>query len=225
MGSLLDIVFPPRCASCHAQGDWICSVCAKRIEIIKTPICYHCHRLSADFKVCGKCRPTGAASRLIVYGYWQSPLKELVYSLKYRRLRPLVKILGGWLVETINQTTATTGLVIVPVPLHRGRLWDRGFNQARLLAEVVAQQTGWPLLPILFRKRSTQPQFGLSKSARRDNIEGAFSINVALSQNLANKTVVLVDDIVTTGATINECAKILRQNGARDVWGLVLAKA
>jgi len=225
MGGLLDIIFPPRCASCHTLGNWICPTCEERIEVIQTPICYRCRRLSADFRVCPKCRPTGSVSHLMIYGYWQSPLKELVYGLKYYRLKPLVAVLGSWLVETIRKSDTVADIVIVPVPLHRGRLWDRGFNQAQLLAEVVARQTGWQLVPVLMRKKFTQPQFGLNKLTRRDNIQGAFSVRATQKQFLAHKTVILVDDIVTTGITINECAKILRQNGARDVWGLVLAKA
>jgi len=161
----------------------------------------------------------------MVYGYWQSPLKELVYGLKYYQVRPVVNVLGGWLAEVATRFCQGVDLVIVPVPLHRSRLWERGFNQAQSLAEIVAERTDWPLERALVRRRFTKPQFGLRKKERRGNIQGVFAVPAHQKPILLGKTVLLIDDIVTTGATINECAKVLKQNGVREVWGLVLAKA
>jgi ComF family protein len=162
-----------------------------------------------------------------MYGYWQSPLKELVYGLKYYRVQPLADILGDCLATTATKFFQYPGVdpVLIPVPLHRGRLWDRGFNQAQLLANYVGQQLNYPVINALVRRKFTQPQFGLSRSSRQDNLQGAFRIRNNQKTALIGRTVLLVDDIVTTGATLNECAKILKQGGAKEVWGLVLAKA
>ena len=224
----LDVFFPPRCAGCKKFGSWACEDCLTRIEIIRTPICYKCRRLSDQFKICPSCRRHSALTGLIMYGYWQTPLKELVYGFKYYRIRPLADILGNCLTVTATkffQHPGGAGPVLIPVPLHRGRLWDRGFNQAQLLADYVGHQLAWPVASVLVRRKFTQPQFGLSKSSRQDNLEGAFCLRADQKTALIGRTVLLVDDIVTTGATLNECAKILKQNGAKEVWGLVLAKA
>lgn len=221
-----DVLFPPRCLGCRRFGNWICPHCESRIETIKTPICYKCQRLSADFRICSTCRQIHPAlNRIIVYSYWQSPLKEIVYGLKYHRVRPAINILGNWLADVAVNFCADTDLLIVPVPLHRRRLWERGFNQAELLAQNVAGRLRQPVARIIMRQKYTKPQFGLKKPERLSNIKGAFKIALKYQAILTGKTILLVDDLVTTGATLGECAKVLKQNGAREVWGLVLAKA
>ena len=133
--------------------------------------------------------------------------------------------MGKLLITTARPFCAGVDIVVVPVPLHRRRLWDRGFNQAELLARVVAQELAYPLVAPLTRRVPTRPQFNLSRRDRRANIAGAFAMKPRGREQINHKIVLLVDDIVTTGATMNECAKILKQNGAREIWGLVLAKA
>lgn len=222
---VLDIIFPPHCLSCRRFGSWVCDDCWQKIGLIATPICYKCNRLSPGWEICANCRRDGKLRRLIVSGYWQNPLKQLVYGLKYHRARPVAERLGKLLSQTVAPWCRDEDLVIVPVPLHRGRLWDRGFNQAELLARVVSQYLDSPLIQPLVRRRWTKPQFGLTKLARRDNISGAFAIKPRQLPLIVGKKVLLIDDLVTTGATINECAKVLKQNGAHEVWGAVLAKA
>ena len=137
----------------------------------------------------------------------------------------MAEVLGKLLITTARPFCAGVDIVVVPVPLHRRRLWDRGFNQAELLARVVAQELAYPLVAPLTRRVPTRPQFNLSRRDRRANIAGAFAMKPRGREQINHKIVLLVDDIVTTGATMNECAKILKQNGAREIWGLVLAKA
>lgn len=222
---ILNAVFPPRCVSCRRFGEWACQDCWGKIELIKTPICYRCHKLSADFKVCQDCRKYSKCHRLIVCGYFQDPLKQFVYGLKYKRVKPIALILGQLLCETVQKVLVGQSVVIVPVPLHRGRLGHRGFNQALMLGSIVANQLQQPLVNALVRKKFTKPQFGLDRQERALNIDNAFDIKPNQTAQIKNQIILLVDDVVTTGATINECAKILKQNGAREVWGLVLAKA
>ncbi|MFH0912283.1 MAG: ComF family protein [Patescibacteria group bacterium] len=164
-------------------------------------------------------------SRVIVCGYWQSPLKQLIYGLKYYRAKPIAKSLGQLLANNARLAGVDKAILVLPVPLHRGRLWDRGFNQSDLLAQEVASQLNLPLKRFLVRKKSTRPQFGLGRSARQDNLAGAFDVLARYSNDVVGQTILLVDDVITTGATLNECAKVLKTKGAREVWGLVLAKA
>lgn len=149
----------------------------------------------------------------------------MVYGLKYYQVRSAADVLGNWLANVAASFCGDVDLLVVPVPLHRWRLWNRGFNQSELLAKVVAERLNRPLIRALVRQKPTKPQFGLNKADRQKNMQGVFDISTRYQPLVAGKTVLLVDDIVTTGATLNECAKILKQNGVREVWGLVLAKA
>ncbi|MBU1092287.1 hypothetical protein KJ836_01260 [Patescibacteria group bacterium] len=222
---LLNAVFPPRCLSCNQFGRWVCENCWEKIELIKTPICYRCYQLSEGFKLCPTCRKQQALNRVIVCAHWQASLKKIVYGLKYRRVRVVVNLLGGLLNQAISQLSVDRDVVVVPVPLHYSRYWHRGFNQAENLARVVAEQNHWPIASALVRVKPTLPQFGLNKMTRKHNLAGAFLIRQGSKPLIVGKTVIIIDDIITTGATLNECAKILRQSGAKEVWGLVLARA
>jgi len=223
---MLNAVFPPRCLSCNKFGDWVCSSCWEQIGLIKTPICYRCYKLSEGFKLCPVCRKQQALARVIVCAHWHASLKQIVYGLKYRRVRVITNLLGALLNQAIvGQVHISQDAVVVSVPLHYSRYWQRGFNQAENLASLVAGQNQWPIVKALIRSKPTLPQFGLNKLARKHNLTNAFILKQGSRQLIAGKIVILVDDIVTTGATLNECAKILRQNGAKEVWGLVLARA
>lgn len=221
---ILDVIFPPRCLNCRRFGDWICADCWQHIALIATPICYKCSRLSAGFRICDSCRVSYGVRHLLVCGYWQSPLKQLVYGLKYHHAKPVAKLLSQLLIKTVLPFAEEID-VIVPVPLHRRKLWDRGFNQAELLAQEVSVALQKPLIFPLRRRRLTRPQFGLTKLERQINLAAAFVLNPAVLPQIVGRNVLLIDDIVTTGATINECSIVLMKNGARTVWGLVLAKA
>lgn len=221
---ILDFIFPPQCVVCGQSGKWICDKCWNEVGLISTPVCYKCGKISQDFNVCQSCRKDSYISRFIICGYWQDPLKSLIYSLKYRKLHVLANKLGGLLAETYIKFGKTDNVAIVPVPLHRNRLWSRGFNQAQILADIVSQKLDIPVASVLIRTKNTIPQFNLSRTLRKDNIKDAFKIKSNLSK-IKDKTVVLIDDLTTTGATTEECAKVLKNNGVKEVWALVLAKA
>lgn len=221
---ILDFIFPPKCVVCNKGGKWICDKCWNEISLINTPLCYKCGKVSQDFDVCQDCCKNSHISRFVICGYWQDPLKSLICSLKYRKLHVLTNKLGGLLAETYIKFGRTDNVVIVPVPLHRNRLWSRGFNQAKVLADVVSQKLGIPIASVLVRTKNTIPQFNLSRELRKDNIKDSFKTKRNLS-GIKDKIIVLIDDVVTTGATTEECAKALKNGGAREVWALVLAIA
>jgi len=115
--------------------------------------------------------------------------------------------------------------LIVPVPLHRSRWAQRGFNQAEVLARGLANRLSVAFADPLVRSKRTKPQFGLAKSDRRSNVRAAFNLKRGQQEAICGKIVLVVDDVVATGSTIEECARILRQKGAKQVWGLVIARA
>jgi ComF family protein len=146
-------------------------------------------------------------------------LRELIHLYKYGRIKPLVKPLGRLLAQAmpLDQTFE----LVVPVPLHWRRRWSRGFNQSELLARSISRRTGIPLGKSLRRRRATDVQAGLSKTGRRQNVSGAF---FARAGALRNQRILLVDDVMTTGATATACAVALKRAGAQSVTLLTLAR-
>jgi ComF family protein len=155
------------------------------------------------------------------FGYYEGALRELLHLLKYEGVTPVAARLGGALSRAVPRDTAFDA--IVPMPLHWWRRWRRGFNQAELLADEVARRLGLPLEKPVKRRRLTGSQTGLTAGARRRNVAGAF--RVLKPERVAGKRLLLVDDVLTTGATANACAAALKSAGARYVAVLTLARA
>jgi ComF family protein len=154
------------------------------------------------------------------YGSYEGPLRDLVHLFKYRRVRSLQKPLGRMLSLALPREEQVD--LVIPVPMHWWRKWNRGFNQAELLARVVARRTGIPVARALKRGRSTLAQAGLTLAQRRENLTGVF--RVSASNRIEGRRVLLVDDVFTTGATASACAAALKRAGARSVVLLTLAR-
>jgi ComF family protein len=171
---------------------------------------------------CGLCR-SGARGfdAAWCYGEYGGALRKLIHLFKYRRMRPLAKPLG--ILIALGLPRGVEFDVVVPVPLHWMRRWRRGFNQSELLGRAVARRCGIPVLAALRRRRATRAQAGLTNAGRRENVDGAFEQNRRCS--LEGKRVLLIDDVMTTGATAAACAKVLRRAGAKSVAVLALARA
>jgi len=155
------------------------------------------------------------------WGAYEGRLRDLIHLFKYGGIRPLGKVLGEWMALAMPREERFDR--IVPVPLHWVKRCRRGFNQSELLARAIARRYGMPVSPVLRRVRATAVQAGLSHSARRANVEGAFRVRRGVS--LEGLRVLLVDDVMTTGATASACARALKQAGARYVAVLTLARA
>jgi ComF family protein len=150
-------------------------------------------------------------------------MRRLVHGLKYADRHDGVRLLGRWLASAGAELLPHAD-VLVPVPLHPWRLWQRRFNQSALLAQALARQTGHPVTAnVLIRVRRTASQVGLSPDQRRRNVEGAFRIRATPHRTVDGRSVVLVDDVRTTGATVEACARALRRAGARRVDVLTLS--
>jgi ComF family protein len=204
--------------------------------------CVICGRLlPADdrYRVCGDCwsriiylnRPIDI--RLSLEGIWSvgvydGVLKELIHQFKYKEKKYLANPLGKLLVDFVGKYLKEERFdYIVPIPLNKTRQKKRGYNQAELLARVLGEAVDRPILTHLVKRRKkTKPQFGLNRDERFENLSGAFEISESGKEDvvaIAGKTILLLDDLATTGATLDECAKALKKAGVNEVYGLVLA--
>lgn len=219
----LDLLLPPRCVACSQVGSWFCAACQATAELISQPFCPSCGRPLAVERLCYQCRtsPTrldGVRSVAIHDG----ALRQALHHLKYRRRRELANTLGQMLFAYWQAAPLPTDLVI-PVPLHPSRQRERGYNQAGLLARVLAQRARLVLSETgLIRTRATAPQVGLGARERKINVQDAFAWT---GDGLEGVSVLLIDDVCTSGATLEACTLALRQAGVGSVWALTLARA
>jgi ComF family protein len=220
----LDFLFPKFCVSCGQEGVWVCKHCANEIILIKTPTCPSCGRLTPKGQFCPRCRGKTNLTGIITACYYQyGPLKEAVHSFKYHSIRELNIFLGDLLIKATLERLPSRDVILIPVPLHRQRLIERGFNQAELLAQHFNQSAQKKIITRqLARMRYTRPQVELTSKERKSNLNNAFFWKGS-NQSIQGKTIILVDDLTTTTSTLKEAAKVLRAKGARQVWGLVLA--
>ncbi len=225
--ALLDLVLPRRCVGCDRRGAWLCATCEPQLEWILDVACSRCGLpvLTPDAAGCPRCRQ--APPRLAgIRAAWRHDgvARRLVHALKYGGLRALAPLLAVALEAALTRTPPLTG-VLVPVPLHPARERQRGFNQSLVLARALAARRR-PALPVvsgsLRRVRATSPQTHRDPEARRRNVTGAF---VCADRSLAGETAILVDDVATTGATLEACAEALRAAGVRAVYALTLTRA
>jgi ComF family protein len=230
--SLLDTLFPISCLSCNREGLWLCKQCLSEIQLLDFQLCPDCEEyLTEKGSLCPDCRRSGRCSfdSLIVASSYENPVvKKLVHNLKYRFVAGISDSLASLLISALLKNDLPIPDFIVPVPLHPRRLRWRGFNQSLLLAEKISEDFSPPLriavTDILKRKKCNRPQMEIKNYHERlMNIQNNFFL-AEDSPDLKNKTVLLVDDIATTGATLKECAKVLKNGGARKVFAIVIAR-
>ena len=219
----LDFVFPRWCVGCGRGGDFICPACRRLLVRINPPLCPRCGRPQASGILCPGCVNWPASIDGIRSPFrFDGVIRQAVYQLKYRNIRALAKPLAHFLHEYLMANPLPAD-VIVPVPLHPKRLRERGYNQSGLLAKELGKLAGMPLIDgLLLRQRQTSPQARTANVAERQkNVAGAF---VCSAGGLAEKSVLLIDDVATSGATLDAAAAALKDAGATEVWGLVLAR-
>ena len=224
---LLDLIFPPQCGGCRRSGSVLCTSCTTQFIPIHPPYCPHCNSPYAPDRNCQRCsyhKPCLTGLRA-PYAF-KEPLRNCIHSLKFRGNTRLASPLGLLLAKAYRASNIQAD-IIIPVPLHSERQRERGYNQAHLLAKVCAQAVGVPLnTSILHRRRATQKQTQLAPHQRYSNVAEAFccSSPIATKGLVERKVVVIIDDVSTTGATLEACAAPLFAAGASEVWGLVLAQ-
>ncbi len=221
--ALLDLLYPPCCAACgeglsSSAEEPFCVICAQAVDPVPSG-CRSCGLPGPD-ALCGACLsnpPSFTACH--AGGLFGGPLADAIHALKYRDRPALARPLGAWLA---GQVSLPQSSAIVPVPLGRKRRLARGYDQAALLARALAKAKDLPVLPLaLARTRETKPQVGRTRADRLRNVRGAFRA----MPTVRGRDVVLLDDVVTTGATADACAEALVLAGARSVRVLALARA
>ena len=229
--AIVDAVLPPRCLACGetvAEPDSLCGRCWAAMTFFAPPWCRMCglpfpYPMGED-AVCAACaREHNSWDRARAVLRYDRHSRQLVLALKHGDRTHLARALGGWMQRAGGELLEGADL-LVPVPLHWSRLFARRFNQAALLAYAVHAAGGPSVAPDwLVRRRRTPSQGRLGALARVRNVRGAFALKP--SRSVAGKRVVIVDDVLTTGATVAECARVLRRDGAASVGVLTLARA
>jgi competence protein ComFC len=231
---LLDFVYPQSCSICEKplnRGEKeVCENCWETLASLPSPFCPYCKTFLEDEETALKhrcvylSRPEDRKIFAVTsLGTFDDYYQKLIHRFKYDRKIPLGKRLAQSLGEIVaREKDFITCDLIIPVPLHRARQRERGFNQSQILAEGIAEVTNLPLMKdILKRKKNTQDQTYLNAQQRKENVRGAFVITQP--DKIASKQVILVDDVITTGATLNECARMLLDAGATKIFAVTLA--
>jgi ComF family protein len=228
----LDLVLPPLCAGCRApiaDAGGLCPACWAQVSFLAPP---WCERLGIPFmhdpgpgvlsmEAIADPPSYGRARAAVRY---DGIARDLVHRLKYGDRIDLATSMGRWMAHAGRELLDDAD-ALVPVPLHWRRLWGRRFNQAAVLARAAAAGRSIPVLTsALRRRRATAQQVGLSRRARADNVQGAFAVTAEGKAALCDKRLVLVDDVLTSGATVDACARVLLRAGARNVDVLVFAR-
>ena len=225
---LIDLLYPRRCPVCHdivsVRGERICPECRGRFQPVEEPVCLKCGRglTSEEEEYCRSCRQKpGDFHASTAAFYYDETARNSVMKFKYEGRREY----ADYYVEALlrhrkEQLLRWKPQLILPVPIHSSRRRERGFNQAEELARRLGKELGLPVrTDILKRSRRTADQKELSAADRRKNLQNAFSVSVPLT---GLRRVLLVDDVYTTGSTLNACARALRAAGAERVYGCVI---
>lgn len=218
-----DFFFPRACMGCGKVGDFICVSCSRKMSRILPPLCRRCGRPESSGAYCAEC--WGQVSSLDAIRsvfIFDGIVRQAIHELKYRNVRAVSGCLAGFMSRYFVEN-GLSGDVLVPVPLHDKRLRQRGYNQSKLLAEELSHQTSVAVNPDLIKRvRMTGPQArSASVRERKANMENTF---VCTSGDAAGRDIVIVDDVCTSGATLESCASTLKAAGANRVLGFTLAR-
>ena len=238
--ALANLLFPLECASCHfplaasSGSDRLCRSCTEKLTPIAPPYCQRCAEpFPADPSltiVCPNCQNRPMAFDFAFAGYEsRGPVRDLIHHFKYNRQLQLRVVLGQLLLQTLQEPRiqARQDWILTPVPLHARKLRDRQFNQAHEISRRLHRHTHFPLVPGLRRQRDTTSQATLDRKDRLANLKDAFTLTPkARRQRLfEGRHILLIDDVRTTGATLHECAQVLKKEGqAATVVGLCIAR-
>lgn len=212
--TIFELFFPIICLGCKKSGSLICPDCFRKIPLHKG----------------GSLKSNQTdLDKLIIATYYNNPLvKQMIYRYKYDFIKDLSKPLAKLMIRQLNKSlySRPKDILLIPIPLHKKRLKWRGFNQAHLLSLEIAQELNILTSDkVLSRVKHSQPQMNIKSSKKRkENIKSVFKINPNFKKNLENKNIILIDDVSTTGATLEEAARTIKELKPKQIWGSVIAR-
>lgn len=220
---IADLIFPIMCTVCGAEGQFLCPSCQAKLPRLENQFCIVCKKPAAYGKTHIDCVSRNTIDGILSALTYKSPdVQRLIATFKYQFIHGLGGPLSAMIVQAISNQQLQgyfSDFTILPVPLHKRRLNWRGFNQAELLAETLCHDLNTDINhDLVARTKFTQPQTTLTAAARKTNIENAFEVTRPVTGKF-----LLVDDVVTTGSTLNEIAKLLKKNGASEIWAVTIA--
>lgn len=222
---LIDLVFPKTCLECHKEGAYICKDCLSKVKLGK-PVCPVCEKASIDGLTHTKCAKKFGLDGLTSIWEYEGIIRKAILALKYKYALEVGRELCGKFAEYLHNSSLIipNSNVLVPIPIFWHRQNVRGFNQSIEVGKEIASVFGWKFEPnLLVRTKSTKPQTELSGDERRVNLKGAFSLNPDCVLGTVH-SVLIFDDVFTTGSTLMEAAKVLKKGGVEKVWGLTIAR-
>jgi ComF family protein len=228
---VLDLFFPKKCLGCNRPDTYLCRACFNKIELSLNNTCFFCGKITWQGKICLNCQKQNYLDRLIAATEYKNPVvREAIKKFKYNYVKELVEPLSKLLIKSLEQNfqfpISNFQFLVVPVPLYKIRERGRGFNQAEILAKEIADYFNLPMeTGVIKRIIPTEPQADIKNNdeKRKANIRGVFNISPKPNV-IQGKNIILIDDVATTGATLIEIAKILKNSGANEVWGLVVSR-
>ncbi|MEI6039961.1 MAG: ComF family protein [Candidatus Berkelbacteria bacterium] len=234
---ILDFLFPKYCVNCGSEvlstDGWVCFECTQKIVPVVSQICPECEKLSPMGEYHSNCRKGKSLKGIICSTYFhEGPVREMIHNLKYNGVSELAAPLARLMERALEKSeirilndkfdVRNSDFVITYVPMHNSRKATRGYNHAEILAREIGQKLNIKVEDLLIKKSKTRRQAELSGNARRKNLSGAFAVKPDIC--IKNCKIIIVDDVTTTGSTLNECAKVLKTAGAKEIWGLVIAR-
>jgi ComF family protein len=220
--AIWDVIFPKKCINCGKEGSYLCEDCFSLIEINPFEYCL-CEKLGKRSK-CENCKDRHLDKIMSATNFNNKIIRETIHKFKYGCLEglsaPLALLILNHL-QIIN-CEIDKSFVIIPVPMHIKKKRKRGFNQSEEIAKIISEATRLPLSTALVKIKETKPQMELNREERIENIKNCFEVKN--KEEIKNKTILLLDDVYTTGMTMNECAIILKESGAKEVWGLTVSR-
>jgi len=226
---ILDILYPKFCINCKKEGFYLCDDCLSLIEILDREYCPFCFPAKLSTGTCSKCKSTHYLDGLyFACSYENKTIKRLIHEFKYEPyVRDYSELLTFLLISHLANLRKTfsdfNGFIVIPVPIFIKKKKVRGYNQAEEIAKQFAKYLKLQLLPdILIKTKNTISQTELTKEERKENIKNAFLVKDR--ELIENKSILLIDDVFTSGSTMDECSRILKENGAKEVFGMAVAR-
>lgn len=231
LSKLLELLFPMRCVSCRASGKLLCGDCRNRLQPLDKEFCIVCDKPAVGGFTHPGCATKFTPERTIAGFWYKGPVPRLIIALKFKRLYPLARVLAELLIENLQERGISfegNALLLLPIPLSFWRKGARGFNQSELLARALGEKLDLPVEVSVLRKvRDIEPlaQKGVGREERLKRIRGAFAVPEDKEEIIRGKDILLVDDVLTSGATAREATKVLKKSGVGQVWVLTFAKS